>query len=50
VFYKLLGWVTWKAIRRYARNKVPRGVVAGAVVVLGILALSAAAKLRGGDE
>jgi hypothetical protein len=46
VFYKALGWLTWKAIRHYLDHKVPKGAVAAVVVVLGIAAVSAAARLR----
>jgi len=46
VFYKLLGMLTWKAIRFYIRNKVPAKAVAVVVVVLGIGVVTAAAKLR----
>jgi hypothetical protein len=46
VFYKALGWLTWKAIRHYLSNKVPKPAVAAVLVVLGIAAVSVAAKLR----
>jgi hypothetical protein len=50
VFYKLLGMLTWKAIRYYVRNNVPtRRIVAGTVVgAVGLIAVGAA--LRGHDD
>jgi hypothetical protein len=46
VFYKLLGIVTWKAIKFYVGAKVPtRKIAAGAVVgTVGLIAVSAALK------
>jgi hypothetical protein len=62
VYYKLLGWATWKAIRRYAGRKgpgrasgkarggarrgVPRRAVAAAIVLAGLAVLSALARAR----
>jgi hypothetical protein len=46
VFYKLLGMLTWKAIRYYLHNNVPtRRIAAGAIVgTVGVIAISAALK------
>jgi len=48
VFYKLLGVVTWKAIKHFARKKVSkRRIAAGAVIgTVGLLAVGAALKGR----
>lgn len=43
MFYKLLGVVTWKAIRFYVANKVPKKAVAAGLVVAGIGLVSAVA-------
>ena len=43
VFYKLLGLLTWKAVKFYVRNNVPKRAVAAGLVVLGIGVVSAAA-------
>jgi hypothetical protein len=50
VFYKLLGMLTWKAIRFYVRNKVPAKPLYALLVVLGIGAVTVAAKARGTSE
>jgi hypothetical protein len=46
VFYKLLGLLTWKAIRYYVRNNVPTRKIAAAAVVgtVGVIAISSAVK------
>jgi hypothetical protein len=46
VFYKLLGMLTWKAIRYYVRSNLPtRKIVAGAIVAtVGAIAIGAALK------
>jgi hypothetical protein len=42
MFYKLLGMLVWKTVRTYMRRKngpkvVPAPVIAGAVVLVGVL-------------
>jgi hypothetical protein len=51
VFYKLLGVLTWKAIRYYLDNKVPtRKIAAGAILgTVGAVAIRAALKGRDSD-
>lgn len=51
MFYKLLGLLTWKAIRYYVRNNVPtRKIAAGAIVgTVAALALGAVLRNRQGD-
>jgi hypothetical protein len=46
VFYKLLGLLTWKAIKYYVHNNVPtRKIAAGAIVgTVGVIAIGAALK------
>lgn len=46
VFYKLLGLLTWKAIKYYVRYNVPtRKIVAGAIVgTAGVIAVRAVIK------
>jgi ammonia channel protein AmtB len=48
VFYKLLGLLTWKAIKFYLDQKVPtRKLAAGAIVgTVGVVAIAAALKGR----
>jgi hypothetical protein len=51
VFYKLLGVVTWKAIKFYVVNKVPKKAVVGALAVLvfGVAAAVAGAAAKAGE-
>jgi hypothetical protein len=48
VFYKLLGLLTWKAIKFYVNQKMPtRKLAAGAIVgTVGVVAIAAALKGR----
>jgi hypothetical protein len=46
VLYKLLGILTWKAIRFYVGRKLPRRTVVAGVVLVGIAAVTAASRLR----
>ncbi len=52
MFYKLLGLLTWKAIRYYVRNNIPtRRIAAGAVVgTVGVIAVTAALKSQPDDD
>jgi hypothetical protein len=43
VFYKLVGLVTWKAIKFYVGRKVPTRAIAIGTVVAGIAAVSVVA-------
>jgi hypothetical protein len=46
VLYKLLGLVTWKALKLYVSQKVPRRAVAAAGVAVAIAALAGLAAAR----
>jgi hypothetical protein len=52
VFYKLLGMLTWKAIRFYVRTNVPTRKIAAGVVVgtVGAIAVGAALKGRSPED
>ncbi len=49
MLYKLLGLLTWKAVKRYVRRKVPARAVAAVTVVAGIAVVAAATRRREGD-
>ncbi len=51
MFYKLLGMLTWKAIKFYVHNNLPtRRIAAGAVIgTVGLIAVSAALKSHDDD-
>lgn len=51
MFYKLLGLLTWKAIKFYVTNKVPKKAVVGAlaVLLLGIVSAVAGASAKAGE-
>ena len=52
MFYKLLGLLTWKAVRYYLRNNVPTRKIAAAAIVgtVGVVAISAARKGRESED
>jgi hypothetical protein len=49
VFYKLLGLLTWKAIKFYVGHKVPKKAVTAGLVVAGIGVVAAAATAKAGQ-
>lgn len=51
MFYKVLGLLTWKAIRYYVRNSLPSRKFAAAAIVgaIGVIALGAALRSRQDD-
>lgn len=52
MFYKLLGLLTWKAIKFYVNQKVPTRKIAAGVVVgtVGAIALGAALRAQQPDD
>ena len=52
MFYKLLGLLTWKAIKYYVHHNVPTRKVAAAAIVgtVGAVAIGAALKGHGSED
>ena len=46
MFYKLLGLLTWKAIRYYVHNNVPTRKIAAVAIVGAVGAIAVGAALR----